>query len=72
LAVEFPDLADTIHTLKAENAHFARLLAEHDALDHQILRDEEKIEPLNDETLHELKLRRIKLKDELYKMAATA
>lgn len=69
LAVEFPELADKIHTLKADNAHFARLLEEHDALDQRISRDEERIEPINDDTLHELKMQRIRLKDELYQMA---
>lgn len=69
LAVEFPELASAIHRLKADNAHFARLLAEHDEIDQRIARDEQKIEPLNDETLHELKQQRLKLKDELYRMA---
>ena len=41
----------------------------HDEIDQRIVRDEEKIEPLNDETLHELKQQRLKLKDELYRMA---
>ncbi len=72
LSVEFPELASAIHQLKAENAHFARLLTEHDEIDQRILRDEEKIEPLNDETLHELKQQRLKLKDELYRMASSA
>ncbi len=69
LAVEFPELSDKIHALKADNAHFARLLEEHDAVDQRISRDEERIEPVSDETLHELKLQRIRLKDELYQMA---
>ena len=69
LAVEFPELAPAIHRLKADNAHFARLLSEHDEIDQRIVRDEETIEPLNDETLHELKQQRLKLKDELYRMA---
>jgi uncharacterized protein YdcH (DUF465 family) len=72
LATEFPELSEKIHALKASNQHFARLLAEHDAIDQRIIRDEEKIEPLNDETLHELKQKRLKLKDELYQMAKAA
>lgn len=70
LAIEFPELAPAIHRLKAENAHFVRLLAEHDDIDQRILRDEQKIEVLNDETLHELKQQRLLLKDELYRMAS--
>jgi len=69
LAVEFPELSDKIHALKANNQHFSRLLEEHDAVDQRISRDEERIEPVSDETLHELKLQRIRLKDELYQMA---
>lgn len=72
LAVEFPELADAVHRLKADNAHFTRLLAEHDAIDQKVARDEQKIEVLNDETLHELKQQRLKLKDELYRMATQA
>ena len=72
LSVEFPELAQTIHRLKTEDAHFARLLAEHDEIDQRITRDEEKLEPINDHTLHELKQQRLKLKDELYRMASAA
>lgn len=72
LAAEFPELSDNIHALKVSNHHFARLLAEHDAIDQQITRDEQKLEPLGDGTLHELKQQRLKLKDELYRMATSA
>ena len=72
LAVEFPELLERIHFLKASDHHFARLLEEHDAIDQRISRDEEKIEPLSDETLHELKQQRLKLKDELYQIATSA
>ena len=72
LSVEFPELAPVIHRLKTEDAHFARLLTEHDEIDQRITRDEEKIEVLNDETLHQLKQQRLKLKDELYRMASAA
>lgn len=68
LVDEFPALSDRIHLLKQNDAHFAKLLAEHDAVDAQITRDEEKIEPLNDTTLHSLKQHRAHLKDQLYHM----
>ena len=71
LIVEFPELADNIHLLKVKDAHFARLLEEHDAIDQKITRDEERIEALSDDALHVLKQQRMKLKDELYKMATT-
>ena len=72
LVVEFPELLERIHFLKANDHHFARLLEEHDAVDQRITRDEEKLEPLSDETLHELKQQRLKLKDELYQIATSA
>ncbi|TDR32389.1 YdcH family protein [Hydromonas duriensis] len=72
LAVEFPELAEIIKTLKQDNAHFAKLLDEHDALDKQITQDEEGVKAINDDSLHTLKQQRAKLKDELYKMAIAA
>ena len=69
LAVEFPEIAKAIHDLKMNNKHFANLLERHDAIDMQITRDEEKLEPLSDDKLHELKQQRLVLKDELYKIA---
>lgn len=72
LAVEFPELADTIKQLKQEDAHFAKLLEEHDAIDKQITQDEEGVKAINDSTLHTLKQQRAKLKDELYRTATAA
>lgn len=69
LAQEFPELANAIHELKIQDKHFANLLAQHDEIDGQITRDEQKLEPHGDELLHELKQLRLKLKDELFKMA---
>lgn len=69
LAVEFPELAKVIHDLKMNNQHFAHLLERYDAIDMQITRDEERIEPHSDDMMHELKQQRLKLKDELYQMA---
>lgn len=72
LLIEFPELSDAIHNLKMNDRHFFHLLEQHDAIDQRIMRDEERIEPINDETLHELKQLRLKLKDELYRMATAA
>lgn len=66
LATEFPELEEKIHTLKIENAHFKELFEKHDALDHQIYKAESDIEPTIDEALNEMRLERVKLKDELY------
>ena len=72
LAVEFPELAETIAALKNGNPHFAQLLSAHDELDLQITKDEEGLEVMGDDALHLLKQRRAKLKDELYGLATAA
>ncbi len=65
---EFPQFAQTIHTLKTGNQHFARLFDEY----HQVTSSVEKLAgqniPVTDETFEELKKKRVKLKDELYAM----
>jgi uncharacterized protein YdcH (DUF465 family) len=72
LAVEFPELAETFHQLKVSDKHFAHLLEQHDAIDQRISRDEAKLEPVGDDMLHSLKQQRLKLKDEMYRMASAA
>lgn len=72
LSVEFPELAEIIKTLKENNAHFVKLLAEHDALDTQITKDEAGVKAISDDALHALKQQRAKLKDVLYQMATEA
>lgn len=69
LAVEFPELSEAIKSLKASNAHFVKLLDEHDALDKQITQDEMGVKAISDDALHALKQQRAHLKDELYRMA---
>jgi uncharacterized protein len=67
---EFPELVEKVATLKAGNAHFARLLGEHDDLDAQITKDETGVARMNDTALETLKKQRLHLKDELYRMAS--
>ena len=68
LSSDFPEFRDRIHTLKTSNAHLARLSGEYEALDREIIRVEEGIEHRSDEALEHLKMRRVRLKDELYSM----
>lgn len=65
LVRDFPELKDRIHTLKSD-AHFHRLQQEYESLDREICRLEEGLEHASDETLEQLKRRRVHLKDELY------
>lgn len=66
LTEEFPEFAEKIHTLKVEDAHFKKLFDEFDELDHEIYRIESNAEPANDETLNDLRVKRVHLKDGIY------
>ncbi|MGF1454419.1 MAG: YdcH family protein [Alphaproteobacteria bacterium] len=65
LAEEFPDQHDAIHTLKTENAHFAKLADQYHALNREIHRIESEVEAASDERLEDLKKQRLALKDEI-------
>lgn len=72
LANEFPEFKDTIHTLKMNDAHFAKQFDAYNALDREILRIEEGVENAGDADLENLKKQRLALKDELYTMLKAA
>ncbi|MFZ5756222.1 MAG: YdcH family protein [Pseudomonadota bacterium] len=65
---EFPELKERIHDLKTGNRHFARLFGEYNDLDREVRRLEGEGSPKADETMEAMKLRRLHLKDELYRM----
>lgn len=67
---DFPDAAERIHRLKAESAHFARLVAEYETANRAVHRAETNIAPTDG--LHEVDLRkrRAALKDEIARMLA--
>lgn len=65
LAAEFPDKLARIHELKTHNAHFARLSEEYHELNREIHRIETDVTPASDDTLEELKKKRLRLKDQL-------
>lgn len=62
---EFPEKAEAIHSLKASNAHFARIADDYHLLNRSIHRMETNVEPADDATLEELKKKRLSLKDEI-------
>ena len=68
LAADFPEHAEKIHTLKQEDAHFARLADEYHELNRAIHRAETNIEPTDDFNNEEMRKKRMVLKDELYAM----
>ncbi|SEP91981.1 hypothetical protein SAMN04488038_102209 [Solimonas aquatica] len=72
LVHEFPEYRERIHTLKTQDAHFARLFAEYHELDHEIRRVEQELETPSDAVVEQLKQRRVRLKDELYRLLQAA
>ena len=65
LAAEFPDKVAQIHALKMGNAHFARLAGEYHDINREIHRIETDVSPASDDTLEELKKKRLWLKDQV-------
>ena len=68
LVHEFPELRDKIHEMKTGNAHFRKIFDEYHETDHAIHRAETGAENVSDDFLTELRMKRVHLKDELYKM----
>lgn len=72
LTDEFPEFEAKIHDLKVENEHFKKLFEAYDEVDHEIYRIESDAEPASDETANQLRITRLRLKDELYHMLKEA
>ena len=69
---EFPELHDRIHELKMNDAHFRRLFDEYHELTTSIEKMEDEVTPVATRTEEEAKVRRLHLKDELYRMLTAA
>lgn len=67
---EFPEHADALHTLKTDNAHFAKLSDEYHTINREIHRIETEVEAASDEALEDMKKQRLQLKDEIAAMLA--
>ncbi|WP_259780372.1 YdcH family protein [Aestuariispira ectoiniformans] len=72
LVHELPEFRDLIHELKTKDNHFARLFDEYHRVNKSVLRMEEGVENVSDETLEEEKKKRLALKDELFKILQAA
>lgn len=72
LSEEFVEYKDLIHQLKMNDNHFKRLFNEYDSVDREVVRYEQEIEAVCDETLEDAKKKRLKLKDEIYEMLVKA
>jgi len=72
LVQEFPEYKEQIHSLKVNDPQFAELFEKYETLDKEIYRIEMQIENTSDEYLEGLKIKRVKLKDQLYTMLQQA
>ena len=72
LAEDFPDQIEKLHTLKMNNAHFAKLAEEYHLVNREIHRIESDIEPASDARTIELRKKRMVLKDEIGAILASA
>ncbi len=72
LVHELPELKDRIHELKMGNAHFRKLFDEYHHLTRTIENMENEVTPAATSAEETAKLRRVHLKDELYKMLTAA
>ena len=68
LVHEFPELKDKIHELKTSDAHFRKLFDEYHELTESVENMEAEVTPASTRTEEEVKVRRVHLKDELYRM----
>jgi uncharacterized protein len=66
LAHEFPEHLEKMRSLKAKDAHFARLFTEYDEDNHAIARYELGAAVISDDALEDLKKNRLRIKDEIY------
>lgn len=65
LAEEFPDHKEKIHELKTKDQHFAQLADEYHKVNRDLHRMETEIEPVSEQTEHDLRKRRLHLKDQI-------
>ncbi|ACR70174.1 DUF465 domain-containing protein [Edwardsiella ictaluri] len=67
----FPEYRDLISRLKTEDVRFATLFHEHNQLDHEIRRAENRPGAAFNEQISEMKREKLRIKDELYQILLT-
>ena len=65
-------LAEIIHQLKVSDAHFAKLLDEYDSLNDEVVAAETFVKPTAEDAEHEMRRRRVLLKDEIARAISAA
>lgn len=69
---EFPDDAQVIHDLKLSDPRFARLLAEYDVINDEVVAAETLVKPTDPDHETEIRRRRVQLKDQIAQAIAGA
>lgn len=72
LSDEFPDQIKLIRQLKGDNQHFSRLCEEYDVINHDIHLAETNVQPTDELTEHDMRKKRLALKDEIWQMLKSA
>ena len=72
LVHDFPEHRERIHDLKVSNAHFRKLFDEYHELTTSVENMENEVTPVSTRTEEDAKLKRVHLKDELYRMLRQA
>jgi len=65
---EFPEHKERIHELKTSNAHFRQLFEQYHELTREVEKMEHEVTPVSTQTEEGAKVKRLHLKDELYRM----
>jgi uncharacterized protein YdcH (DUF465 family) len=65
---EFPEYVDLMNVLRTSDSYFCQLFNEYHSLTHQVEHLEEDDVPVYDFTIEEMKKKRARLKDKMYKM----
>lgn len=68
----FPEFKDIIPKLREDNPHFAKIFEDHDELDKQISQLEQNPVNLINDDIEILKRKKLRLKDEIYKLLKEA
>ena len=63
---EFPEYRQTLQEMRSQDTHLAKLVAEYEQLNAEIVDIEENDKPFQDFEFEEMKKRRLLLKDEIY------
>lgn len=66
ITVAFAEYKDRLHALRHSDSQFADLVASYYAVDDEIVKAEQGVQPHDDQYMDELKMRRVHFKDQVY------